>query len=424
MKRVLPIAVALCLFMFVILVPFAEGQYERLDYVQLEKETTEKILCEPFDERQYPPRFLEAVNRTKENIKENGGVAIIGRIRYKDGSRVEPNDITFRLQAAPPFGEVHNCYPFEDGWFCTGNLHPGPISKRILDEAEANGRPRGLCLAVLSMDCFPSPTAVFRIKQGEIIYLTFELEKVPPEKRITVSGTVRDETGQPLRSAHVGLSLAGSTGSDGREPRKETTTGVDGRFVFDNLAPRQYAVIAHKHGLQGDGTLVSPPKVESDRTVVSDLILWKQKKIVLDFVYQPDGSRDFTKGDLKPQTVEWHPHSGPMLFKEGKVNRETRQPDLELFAVRENLFFYNGVYVTSGNGVYSAGEVPFDSVVEAKEGNHHYRDSHDGDERGLPVKKNHVYVVKTYTGEYVKLIVRDIITIEPQAESPELRNRQ
>jgi len=252
------------------------------------------------------------------------------------------------------------------------------------------------------------------------------LEKAPPEKRITITGTVRAETGQPLRGTNVSLSPVASTGSGGREPQKDTITDADGHFTFNGLAPNYYHIRASKRGLEADGTLLSPPKEAADRTIaVFDLILCKPKKIVFDFVYQPDGSRDFTRGNLKPKTVEWSPHSGRMVFKEGNSTWDTQTPDLCLFAKRENLFFDNFVYVTNGNGVYDAGEVPFDSVVEAKDGNH-YRNRNNGanGEHELPVKKNHVYVVRTYTGEYAKLIVRDIITIEPQVSTEENRDME
>jgi len=414
MKRKPFVAVASCLFVFVSLGFSAKGQYrEDPEIERLEKETTEKILCEPFDEKLYPPKFLEIVKQIEENLKENGGVAVVGRVRYKDGSRVKPGDLTFYLGGLPyphGCGSVSNCYPFEDGWFTSYNIKPGPSHKQGLDEAEAKGRPMGMRLTVFTLDSSPM-TAIFRIKQGKIIYLDFELEKLPPEKQITVSGTVRDETGSLLRDTPVTLFLVG--GSSGRQTEKRTTTDANGQFVFDGLAPNHYYVSASKRGLEADGTLVSPPKEETERTIfVSDLILCKPRKIVFDFVYQPDGSRDFTRGNLKPKTVEWSPYSG-ISFKEGKVGRD-QERDLDLFVKRENLFFGN-TWVTSGNGIYDAGEVPFDSVTEAKDGSKHYRP--DGRTQEIPVKKNHVYVVRTYTGEYAKLIVRDIVTIEPENET-------
>ena len=251
----------------------------------------------------------------------------------------------------------------------------------------------------------PVPTAVFRIKQGQIIYLGFELEKVPPEKRLTVSGRVFDESGVPVAHAEVRLSLGSY------ESRKEIRADSEGRYTFDSLAPHRYYIGAFKPGWVADNTVVEPPKETEERTVtVPDLVLFKPRKIVFDFVFQPDGSHDFTKGDLQIQTLEMTPYSD-VLFKEGKVGGEAGIPqDLTLFVQRENLFFSN-VWVTSGNGVYDAGKIPFDSVTEAKEGSQHYRPG--GQPQAVAVEKDHVYVVHTYTGEYAKLIVREIITVEP-----------
>ena len=162
-----------------------------IEAMRLEREAIEKkIVREPFDESEYPARVLEMVNRVKELFEESGGVLLIGRVRYSDGSPVGRDDLTFSLRAAPPWGEIPGrCVHIGDGWFFANYLYHDPGSKQMLEEAEAQGRPRGLMLSVSSMDCLPAPPAVFRIKQGQIIYLEFELERVPPEERFTKGDT-------------------------------------------------------------------------------------------------------------------------------------------------------------------------------------------------------------------------------------------
>jgi hypothetical protein len=414
MQRILFFCTPLLFF-----VPFVSGAFDpyrsgiplELAIQQQEKETTEKkILCEPFDESQYPPKFLERVKKIDEDVQKRGGVALIGRIRYTDGSEVKPNDLTFSLHEGFFLENASNCYAFDGGWFTSYNIKPGLFHKEDFDNAEAEGRSLFSSLSVLSMDCFPT-TAVFRLKRDQLMYLDFELEKVPPEKQLTIFGCVCDEAGTPFSDTVVVLSLSQSTGSGGDEPRKKTKTDTNGRFTFDSLAPHQYSVHVFKEGYEG-GVGCDPPKEETDRVItLPNLVMYKPKKIVFDFVYQPDGSRDFATGDLKVQTLEMKPHSGGVMFKECKVDRNPSGRDLDLFIDKQRNLFWCNVFVTSGNGVYDAGEVPFDSIHEAKNGDKHYRP--EGTPSPIPVEKNHVYVVRTYSGHYAKLIVRDIVTIEP-----------
>ncbi len=140
--------------------------------------------------------------------------------------------------------------------------------------------------------------------------------------------------------------------------------------------------------------------------------MYKKKNVRFDYVYQPDGSRDFTQGDLKTQTFVMDAQKGGgFRFKDGKQANDGIPQDLALYFSR-GAFYFRNFFVGHGNGVYDAGEVSFESLREAEEGDELYQPV---DENGairrdpLIVQLNHVYVVKTYDGCYAKLIVREFV---------------
>ena len=110
-------------------------------------------------------------------------------------------------------GRGLNCFGLNGGWFISREIKSDSYRNFDFDPYEASGTPLGFSLRVLSRD-HESPLAIFRMKeQGKIIYLDIVLEKTPPEKRLTLSGKVFDETEQPVADVDVRLSFAGQTGN-------------------------------------------------------------------------------------------------------------------------------------------------------------------------------------------------------------------
>ena len=139
------------------------------------------------------------------------------------------------------------------------------------------------------------------------------------------------------------------------------------------------------------------------------------RDIEIEYVYQPDGSRDFTKGELQPRTITLKTAdfnrgfsfdkgamtTGSFGTPEGRCDISYRD-----FMGKPSFTKHVGHVGGSNSGFYDADKVPFELVKEA-----------DADERKylvppahrVPATLDHVYVVKTLDGKYAKFIVRKFV---------------
>src|SRR3972149_6829865 len=94
------------------------------------------------------------------------------------------------------------------------------------------------------------------------------------------------------------------------------TTGKDGRYFFDGLSSTSHSLVASKSGHAYHSVHFTPAKGE---TTTKDLKLYPNRSIIIDYVYQADGSRSFTRGEIKSGTIEWvNGHDG-VDFSDGRV---------------------------------------------------------------------------------------------------------
>jgi len=135
--------------------------------------------------------------------------------------------------------------------------------------------------------------------------------------------------------------------------------------------------------------------------VKKELKLYPNSCIVIDYVYQADGSSTFTDGDSQEGTIEWTVGEGGIDFSDAKVEKyEPDSPrDIELRQDQNNLEF-RVFYCRGRNGFYDAGDVDFESVEEVAEDGYHTTKK--------PCVIGHTYIVRTYEDKYAKFIVRRI----------------
>ncbi|MBA7674664.1 hypothetical protein ES703_82885 [subsurface metagenome] len=313
-----------------------------------------------------------------------GGICIAGMVTMSDGAPINGGeDVMVNLY----HGWDEPMWVYEDGWFIMGRIGSSYYA----------GPGKGFVLRAFGYDPID---ASITILDGEMTYLEFVMQKTSPEDLASVAGTVMDENNQPFDGARVSLKFPfanhGYRGDIGYTyPHMEMTTGVDGWYSFEGLSVAEHSVCASASGYAYHSDRFTLP---AGGTAVEDRKLYPNRRIVLDYVYQADGSRSFTTGDLREGTIDWLHGEGGLDFSDGQVKGGGLGRDLNMRQIRDVLKFRNS-YGCSGNGYYDAGAVDFNSVTEAAEA------GYSTSEKLCLV--GHVYVVKTYDElNYAKFIVK------------------
>jgi hypothetical protein len=273
---------------------------------------------------------------------------------------------------------------YEDGWFIMG---------RTLSSHYA-GTNKKFVLRAYGYDLID---AFITILQGEITYVEFVMHKTSPEDLASVTGTVVDENDQPFDGASIGLSFPFANHGMNNMPYRSIITGLDGQYSFEGLFVAEHSLVASASGYAYHSVRFTLP---AGGTAIENLELYRNRKIIIDYVYQADGNRSFNSGNLQTGTIEWVTGAGGVDFSDGRV--EGYEPnslrDIEMRQDRGVLKFQN-FYCNGRNGFYDAGAVDFDSVTEAAETGY-------SSSEGLCLF-GHVYVVRTYEEDnYAKFIVK------------------
>jgi len=315
------------------------------------------------------------------DLSANGGICTAGRVTFSDGGPISSGrDVQVNL--CHGIDEPH--WVYEDGWFIMGktpsSYYAGPDKRFIL---RAFG--------------YDPIDAAVTILDGHMTYLEFEMMKTPPENLASVSGTVVDESDQAFEDAYVSISFPFANHGTSNKPHRDIYTGMDGRYLFSGLSIAEHQVVASAAAYAYHSGEFTPPV---GGAAIEDRKLYPQRRIIIDYVYQAEGSRSFTTGDLQSGTIDWLNGKGGVDFSEGVV--EGYEPDdlrdLEMRQDQDVLKFRN-FYVNGINGFYDAGAVDFKSVTEAAEG------GYSSSEKLCLV--GHVYVVRTYEEDnYARFIVK------------------
>ncbi|HIJ71586.1 MAG TPA: hypothetical protein HPP87_09530, partial [Planctomycetes bacterium] len=348
----------------------------------------------------FPSELLLILDERIAELDAEGGICIAGQVTFSDGMPITSGeDVLMNLCHE---GLDEPMWIYDGGWFIMGQVgssaYAGP-DKRIV-------------LRAFGYD--PNDSFV-TILDGEMTYLEFEMTKTPPETLATVEGIVLDENngslfignsewGTPAQQATVSIYFPFANNGAGTYPLMLTQTSISphpgiipgGEFSFEDLTVCEHEVMATADGYDYDTELVTPPAEDFDSI---SLKIYPNRSIIIDYIYQADGSRDFTTGNLHTGTVEWLSGSGGVDFSLGQVVGTDGQ-DLSMVQQADILRF-EAIEPNGINGFYEpydAGLANFDSVTEAAE------TGYSTDSRLCKV--GHVYVVQTGEGNYAKFIVR------------------
>jgi hypothetical protein len=332
----------------------------------------------------FPPNLQRILDERANELTAGGGICVVGRVTMDDGAPIRNGKdvkVNFLLRADIPL------WLYDGGWFIMDRtFQPGP---------NPYSEPARLMLRAFGYDPIDVSTAV---PQGQITYVEFVMHKTPTEKLASITGIVTDEQDKPFADANVSLSFPFSSHGTNNEPHLSIATGSDGRYLFEGLSTTEHSLSAFASGCAYHSVTFTPP---AGGTATKNLKLYQNRKIIIDYVYQADGSRNFAGEKLRTGTLEWvNGHEG-VDFSDGRV--EEYEPnslrDIEMRQDQGELKFQNS-YVNGNNGFYDAGAVGFDTVVEAAEKGYNTRQK--------PCVAGHVYVVRTYEGHYAKFIVKEI----------------
>ena len=386
--------------------------------IQNVMQTTEN----PFDPTTYPQGFAEQIAQVEKEVKENDGLALVARIVDAEGNPVKKVDYCVGAQFGEGFsGKVYDIIP-QNGWLRTTNLLDSKhgsgygITREIRQQIDSGTFLGEEESELGKMFVFVIYTATHRpvmIKLpgmfGKVYFADIKLEQTPEDELVTISGQVwmddydRPAVGETAYLCGPGSNFVAVPGGvfmlpgEGGSFRK-TITDEEGRFSFDKVLPFCSVRVGMGREYQSKA---DRSHWEQERI----FRYYRERDIEIEYVFQPDGSRDFTKGDLEPKTaiLKAADFSHGFRFATGDMSTNgDHQRDID-YRDRYGTIGFHQVY-HGKRGFYDAGEVPFESVTEADAN----PDVYPRDLQPLPVKLNHVYVVKTLGGKYAKFVVRKI----------------
>jgi len=339
------------------------------------------------DYKDFPPALQQILDQRVAEVNTNGGICIAGRITMSDGAQIKNGEdvmVNFCNGIDEPL------WVYKGGWFITGRaLSP--------EYAREGGK-----LKVRAFGYEPNDVSITILK-GEITYIELGIKKISSEDLASIEGVVLNDQNEPFTGATIILGFPFSNHGSRRDtgdtfPHREMTTDQNGQYSFKGLSSAEHSVTAYAIGCAYHHYNFIP---SAGIVSAKNLKLYQNRKITIDYVYQADGNRSFTEGELKTGTVEWVNGNDGIDFSEGKVkgNSSKMSPDLGMRQDQDvmifQIFYGNG----KGNGFYDVGEVDFESVTEADENDY---------SGGAACVAGHVYVVKTYENNYAKFIVKSI----------------
>ncbi|MBN1490345.1 MAG: carboxypeptidase regulatory-like domain-containing protein, partial [Phycisphaerae bacterium] len=347
----------------------------------------------------FPPDLQLILDERIAELNAEGGVCIAGRVRFSDGAPISGGTDVLVIFRPLPYLVLAPVRVYANGWFMLGANYSSNYA----------GADRMLTLRAFGYEPIDASVTIL---DGQMTYLEHVLDKTLFENLVTITGTVVDENDQPFPGAAVSLMFPFPYGAGGT-PFKSVTTSVDGSFAFAGLSSTDYRLNASRSDYASHQVNPAPP---AGGGTVETLKLYPNRRVIVEYVYQADGSTSFTSGALQTGTIDWLCGSGHLDFSQGRVElfESNDTYDLELFQVQDVMHFHM-TRLTGDNGFYVAGDVPFDSVTEAAASGY--------PNARVPCVVGRVYVVRTFEEQYyAKLIVRanerSFVTVPPGDSAP------
>lgn len=328
----------------------------------------------------FPSELRVVLDERIATLSTSGGVCIAGRVQFSDGVPIgggEDVQVNFVNGVDAPLRV------YGGGWF---------IATRVLNAFYA-GPNRKVVHRAFGYDAWDP---LITVLDGDVTYVESLMQRTAVKDLATVVGVVSNEDDNPFPGTRLFLGFPFANLGTNNSPNREAISSGTGGFQFSGLAPTEYNLIAFNTGYAFHQAKFTP---SPGSVVTQNRRLYPNRRIVIHYVYQTNGTRSFTDGDLVAERVSWLNGEGGVDFSDGVV--EGVEPDdlrdLELNQ-REDVLEFRNFYVNGSNGFYDAGAVGFETVTEADAGG--YTSSRK------PVLVGHVYVVRTYEEDhYVKFLV-------------------
>lgn len=326
------------------------------------------------------PEEIQAKLTSEAKIMADGMFLIVGRFRFSDERTIEgggcPEAFVNYVQTIDVFLTVE-----ADGWFYTRDA----IESCYAEDGSLQIR----ALGHQPVD-IPLATATGIILMDEVLLV--------PETDYAIEGTVHDAAGEPVPNIVINLHFPVDTNC--WEPIATMRTDDAGHYLFQGLSSAEHRVILGvPFGFLYVTTDITPQSAEEAEIV--NFVLYSELKVVIDYAYQPNGTKALTGPGVITGTTTWETTYG-FDFEDGEP--EYYEPedlrDLELSQIGGELFFRVFYISEEENGFYQVSDISFSEVVEAAESGYQIR-------RTLCTVGD-VFVVRTYEGHYAKLVVQAI----------------
>ena len=373
----------------------------------------------PFDANLSPAGIAGRVARLEREVKATNGMGLVARIVDTEGKPAPLAYITMPILRIEGIAQVGGTgMVTRNGWVVMEHFFHEDWWKHV-QASDIPDKDKITRQFTIQTAAHEPITGEIPLAPGTIVYADIVLHPLPEDQLTSVSGMVLDEQNRPITETAIRLMVRNWEWGDTGVGVRETETGKDGRFTFEKVAPQSYSIQVGNR----DYAPAQPPDIPVEQLGADHLHVlrfYKMRDVEIEYVYQPDGSRDFTAGNLQSRTatILADPNSGGFRLDTGAMvsNRDWR--GIRIRDELGELQFYMR-YVEGGSakqGFYDAGKVSFESITEASEGGRN--DAFSSARK--PVNFNHVYVVRTMDGNYAKFIVRKIAPSlrEPATASP------